>query len=221
MQNEVSVFWPRNRAYVVSSLSLDLKGLAISGEMARHITTVLKVSDAMRDLQAIKLPKLDSLSAQLAFEAASALEQLAVLMRDQDSIRAARCRAAMLRGGNKPQLATEISHLNEQEMVVFCGDLTTWLGKSRETHFSSFFAVPDHGHQHVADTADGLLAQAFHELRSMVDDELQLTSICRFKITHLIAAAGEANLYPKHFAYSLPEDEGVKYAERNPAYLST
>tara|TARA_R100000306_G_scaffold62381_1_gene69189 strand:- start:4298 stop:4969 length:672 start_codon:yes stop_codon:yes gene_type:complete len=29
----------------------------------------------------------------------------------------------------------------------------------------------------------------------------------------LFAAAGESNLYPKHFAYFMPEDEGIKYAE--------
>jgi hypothetical protein len=188
--------------------------MSISSEMAKHITTVLKLSDAMRDLQAIKLPQLGSLSAHLSFEAANALENLAALMQDQDSIHGAKSRAEILRGGNKTQLATEIANLNEQELVVFCGDLTTWLGKSRETHFSSFFAVPDQAHQHIADNADVLLPQAFQELHSMVSDQLRLASICRFKITNLVAAAGEANLYPKHFAYFLPEDEGVKYADR-------
>ncbi len=102
-----------------------MKNLAISSEMAKRITTVLKLSDAMRDLQAIKLPRLDGLLAQLS-----------------------------------------------------------------------------------------MLPKAFEEIRLLVDDQLRLTSIGGFKITNLVAAAGEANLYPKHFAYFLPEDEGVKYADR-------
>ncbi|PCE26991.1 hypothetical protein BWP39_09385 [Paraburkholderia acidicola] len=214
MRNEASVFWPRHRTHAVSSLSLDVKNLGISSEMARHISIVLKLSDAIRDLRSLKHPGLDSLSAQLSLEAANALDDLSGLLKDRDSIRGVKSRAEILRGGNKTQLATEIANLDEQELLVFCGDLTTWLGKSRETHFSSFFAVPDHAHQRMADNADAMLPQAFQELRLMVDDQLHLTSTCRFKITNLIATAGEANLYPKHFAYFLPEDEGVKYAER-------
>jgi len=181
--------------------------------MARHITTVLKISDAIRDLQTTNLPRLESLSAQLALEAANSLEELATLMHDRDSARGAMFRAEMLRGGTKTELATKIARLNEEELVVFCGDLTTWLGKSRETQFSSFFAVPDLTHQCTADAADAMLPQAFEEVRSTVNVQLSLASIYGFKITNLVAAAGEANLFPKHFAYFLPEDEGVKYAK--------
>ena len=214
MKNEVSAFWPRNRTHVISSLALNVKNSPISGQMARHIITVLKISNAIRDLQVTNLAQLHSLSTQLALEAANALEDLAALMRDPDSIRGAKLRAQILRGGNKAQLATEIARLDERELLLFCGDLTTWLGKSRETHFSSFFAVPDSAHQHIADRADAMLATAFEEVRSTVSDQLSLTSLCSFKVTNLIATAGEANLYPKHFAYFLPEDEEVKYAER-------
>jgi len=34
----------------------------------------------------------------------------------------------------------------------------------------------------------------------------------RYKIVYLFAIAGEANSYPKHFAYFFPKEEGVKYA---------
>lgn len=214
MKNESSVFWPRNRIHHVSSLVLNLGGTSISGEAARCITTILKLSDAIRDLQAIGNAGLSLPSRQLSTEAANTLDELAGLMRDGDSMRGAALRAQILRGRDKRQLATEIASLDEKELVVFCGDLTTWLGKSRQTHFSSFFAVPDFRHQKIADKSDACLPQAFDEVRIRVDSNLQLGAMCGFKVTNIIAAAGEANLYPKHFAYFLPEDEGVKYAER-------
>ena len=221
MKNESSVFWPQNEMHQVSSLVLDLEGAGISGEAAKRIARILKLSDAMRDLQTIGSTGLAEVSCQLAMEASNALDELADLMCDEDSARGARLRAQILRGGDKKQFATEIASLDEQEMVVFCGHLTTWLGKSRETYFSSFFAVPDHHSQKIADKADAFLLHAFGELRSRIDAGLQLGAICGFKLTNIIAAAGEANLYPKHFAYFLPEDEGVKYAERKRTVVFT
>jgi hypothetical protein len=223
MKNECSVFWPRNRTHQVSTLTLDMEGMGITAQAARRITTTLKLSDAIRDLQAIGHAGVALPSHQLRLEAANALEELARLVHDDDSRRGATLRAMILRGGDRKQLATDIAALDEKELVVFCGDLTTWLGKSRQTYFSSFFAVPDQHHQRIADTADRCLHHAFNELLSRVDPHLQLAPICSFKVTNLIAAAGEANLYPKHFAYFLPEDEGVKYAEckRTVVFMNT
>lgn len=221
MKNESSVFWPRNRTHQISSLVLDLKNAGITGETAKHITKILKLTDAIRDLQTIDNTGLAHLSNQLAVEASHALDELAGLMHDGDSARVAGLRAQILRGGDQKQLATKIASLEEKQLVVFCGHLTTWLGKSRKTYFSSFFAVPDHNNQKTSDKADACLPQAFSELRSSVDTSLQLGTICDFKLTNIIAAAGEANLYPKHFAYFLPEDEGVKYAERKRTVVFT
>jgi hypothetical protein len=53
--------------------------MSISSEMAKHITTVLKLSDAMRDLQAIKLPQLGSLSRDFP-DAGAAFVQLQYLI---------------------------------------------------------------------------------------------------------------------------------------------
>lgn len=214
MQTEASIFWPGNRTHVVSSLTLDVANAPIRGDMATHIATVLKLSDAIRNLEVLNLDTRNRLLEQLRVEAANALDGLGDLMDDPDSIRGARLRAGLLRGGDKSDLTNEIAQLDEQQLVAFCGNLTTWLGKSTRTCFSSFFAVPDPVHQSIANTADALTADAFDEIRLMVDDQLNLLPICGFKVTNLVAAAGEANLHPKHFAYFLPEDEGVKYAKR-------
>jgi hypothetical protein len=212
MKNEISVFWPRNRIHTVSSFALDTSDAAMTPEMARHITTILKLTQAARGLQPIVDAATQTVSEGISFEIAKELDCLATFLNDADSARGLRLRARILRGGDKRQLATEIASLNEQQLVGFCGDLTTWLGKSRRTYFSSFFAVPDVRYQKVADAAHKLLPDAFAELRDTLDERLILGSVSEFRLTHLIAAAGEANLYPKHFAYFLPEDEGIKYA---------
>lgn len=49
-------------------------------------------------------------------------------------------------------------------------------------------------------------------LQRQIDERLIALPGCRYKIVDLFAIAGEANSYPKHFAYFFPEDEGVKYA---------
>ena len=51
-------------------------------------------------------------------------------------------------------------------------------------------------------------------LRDLVDPRLELQSPPAIKFTRLMFCGGEANLYPKHFAYFLPEDEGIKHAPR-------
>ncbi len=40
--------------------------------------------------------------------------------------------------------------------------------------------------------------------------ELRLDESYPMRVTDMVACGGEANAYPKHFAYFLPEDEGVK-----------
>jgi hypothetical protein len=214
MKNEISVFWPRNRMHTVSSLTLDLNDAGMTYEIARHVTTILKLTQAIRGLQPIADTATRAVSERISFEIANELDRLATFLKDADSARGLSLRAQILRGDDQRQLATEIASLNEQQLIGFCGDLTTWLGKSRRTYFSSFFAVPDVRHQNIADAAHKLLPDAFAEICDMLDERLVLGSVSEFKITHLIAAAGEANFYPKHFAYFLPEDEGVKYATR-------
>ncbi len=63
---------------------------------------------------------------------------------------------------------------------------------------------------------DEHLQQAAGELRSELMKtaprlaELRLDESYPMRVTDMVACGGEANAYPKHFAYFLPEDEGVK-----------
>ncbi|MFC0399456.1 hypothetical protein [Paraburkholderia rhizosphaerae] len=172
MKNEISVFWPRNRTHTVSTLTLDLGASGVTGEMARHIAAILKLTQAMRGLQPMTDPALRAVSDRISRQIADELEHLAKIIKAADSARGLVLRAQILRGGEKRQLATEVASLNEQQLIGFCGDLTTWLGKSRQTYFSAFFAVPDTHHQGIADEAHALLPDAFANLCDMVDERL-------------------------------------------------
>jgi L-lysine exporter family protein LysE/ArgO len=87
LKNEISVFWPRTTTHIVNSLSLDLIGTGITDEMARHIATILKLTQAIRSLQPSDRPALQSLAGNLALEIADQLDQLSLLLTDADSAR--------------------------------------------------------------------------------------------------------------------------------------
>ena len=68
--------------------------------------------------------------------------------------------------------------------------------------------------QEISDVMDDLFPENLLWLQNNIDQHLVALPGCRYKIINLFAIAGEANSYPKHFAYFFPEDEGVKYASQ-------
>ncbi|WP_459720355.1 hypothetical protein [Paraburkholderia sp. 2C] len=67
MKNEISVFWPRNRMHTVSSLTLDLNDAGMTYEIARHVTTILKLTQAIRGLQPIADTATRAVSERISF----------------------------------------------------------------------------------------------------------------------------------------------------------
>jgi len=59
---------------------------------------------------------------------------------------------------------------------------------------------------------DDLFSDNLALLQRQIDERLIALLGCRYKIVDLFAIAGEANSYPKHFAYFYLVDEGIKYA---------
>lgn len=134
-------------------------------------------------------------------------------MSDKDSKQALEWRARTFDDAEtKRELCEKIAQMDEQEMVCYSGAMSTWIGKSKELFYSTFYATPNDNLQYVSNVLDENINTCLEALREDVSPELTCLPFCSYKIVDLFASSGEANLYPKHFAYFMPEDEGVKYA---------
>ncbi|WP_263145864.1 hypothetical protein [Pseudomonas sp. RIT-PI-AD] len=222
MQNEASIFWPSSHRHYISSLRLEVKESGLSQQTLALIPLLLKIVDAMRDLESLPFALVNELDA-LRKRAATALERIADSLQDPASVKNLRLRAEILRGSDHKALSQEIMLAQEQELIVVCGRLCTWLGKSSSYYSSALFAVPDRASQRISDSVDAVLPAAFEQVQALFRQPLELRRCYPLQWAKLIAAAGEANLYPKHFAYFLPEDEGAKYSpnKRSLVFINT
>lgn len=139
--------------------------------------------------------------------------KLAQEFQDPDTRKALLLRAEVLSDfAMASSLLPLIAGLDEQELVLAIGPMSTWVGKSKTQHYSAWFGLPNYGLQEVSDIVDDLFAENLVWLQQNINPGLRTLPGCRYKIVDLFAIAGEANSYPKHFAYFFPEDEGIKYA---------
>ena len=61
---------------------------------------------------------------------------------------------------------------------------------------------------------DASSREALEEVNRLCGTEdVSVGGVFAMQVTDLIAMGGEANAFPKHFAYFLPEDEGAGYGE--------
>ena len=104
-----------------------------------------------------------------------------------------------------------VAHLMaaEERVAIVAGQISTWYGKEARARPTAFGSVRD-------DTLARLTAQVTAD-RQAIDDylggmhkALSVRDIPNFVPSTLFFMAGEGNLHPKHIAYFLPEDEGVK-----------
>ena len=91
-----------------------------------------------------------------------------------------------------------------------CGPLCTWRTKTRKPLHSFIASAKNEHYQEILDRLDASLEDALGPLRENLDAPgLKVAFGLPFHVTDLIAIGGEAAGHPKHFAYFLPEDEGV------------
>lgn len=74
------------------------------------------------------------------------------------------------------------------------------------------FGTPNNSLQAVSDVVDKHFKGAVSRLSANLDIELKTIPGCAYKIIDLFGIAGEADTFPKHFAYFMPEDQGIKYS---------
>lgn len=208
----LSPFWPLDDQHGVDNVRLDAQPPTNPDQVMPLLLRLAAQSDAMRSLQTSSGDAVSERCAStLRGEMAEGLRELAELV-DEESATVIRMRAKALAGRSEHKETTlEIAARGASPALeLVCGPLCTWRPKTREPLHSFIAAARNEHHQALLDDLDASLEDALDELRSDLDTpSLKVAFGLPMNVTDLIASAGEAAGHPKHFAYFLPEDEGV------------
>lgn len=107
--------------------------------------------------------------------------------------------------------------MHEEDVTVIAGQVSTWYGKDVRGLPTAFACRRDEQRQVDVAKALELLPDVAIYL-SRLHPDLGLGDLPAFGACQLFFMAGEGNLHPKHIAYFLPEDEGVKHSTFKKTY---
>lgn len=206
-----STFWPQRKQHVIRTVELH-EPPGLHPELTVRLRKILSLANALRSLQDAGDDNLH-LSSEIMKVIADHLSCASSHLIDDDSRHALGCIAEGLMGGESHKaMGSTLAGLDEKELVGYVGILSTWLGKSKKFFYSGFFGTPNQKLQIVSDVIDKYFLVGIDRLSNKLGVELKTVPGCAYKIIDLFGIAGEANSFPKHFAYFMPEDQGVKYS---------
>lgn len=208
----LSPFWPLDDQHGVGHVLLDGQPPANAEAILPLLTKLAAQSDAMRSLETSEGQTVSETAASaLRGEMAEGMRELADLV-DEESAKVIRTRAKGLTGAiEHREMTLEIARGGPPPpFEVVCGPLCTWRMKTRVPMHSFLAAARDERQQEMLDRLDDSLEAAL----ASVEGEIGASGMgVPFKlpmnVTELLLSAGEAAGHPKHFAYFMPEDEGV------------
>jgi hypothetical protein len=205
-------FWPLEDPHGVSHVRLDGEPPLNAERVMPLLLKLAAQSDAMRSLQTSDGDLLsERVASALRGEMAEGLRELADLV-DEESAGPIRLRAKALGGsaGHREMTLAIAARDMAPSLEIVCGPLCTWRMKTRTGLHSFLAAARDDRHQDLLDALDAALEDAMSELRGELDAEgMKVSFPLPMHVTNLLASAGEAAGHPKHFAYFMPEDEGI------------
>jgi hypothetical protein len=208
----LSPFWPLDDQHGVGHVCLDGQPPSSAERVMPLLLSLAAQSDALRSLQT-------SVGETLSEEAASALRgemveglrELAGLI-DEESAEVVRMRAKGLAGGiGRREMTLEIARSDlRPALEIVCGPLCTWRMKTRVGLHSFLAAARDEARQEQLDRLDDALDDALAAVEAEIGASgMSVPFKLPMNVTDLLISAGEAAGHPKHFAYFMPEDEGV------------
>ncbi|GAA2206662.1 hypothetical protein GCM10009850_021200 [Nonomuraea monospora] len=221
-----SAFWPPSGGYQLACLDLAAETPDLGGGLLAGLATLKSAVDAewhhAKDAAAAPAGRPGAPAPEGARRfhtpalVASAMRDVAKhLPRDADR-RALRLRADAVEHGYPVQALRELAELRE-DVTLVAGHIGTWSGKDPGGLPTAFACRRDDAGQEFVAAALAERDRVEPYLRSLMVD-LRLGDLPAFAATRLFFMAGEGNLHPKHIAYFLPEDEGVKESPYKKTY---
>jgi hypothetical protein len=210
-------FWPPRDSHTVLSVSLPAATPLLGSFAANSLKRVTQIAEIIRGYQDLAPERGNDQAKeviQLRHAGAAAMEASADVLDCEASATCLRLRAEALRGGSWSEQVERCIGLDETRLISLSGDLHTWHHKSPDVYHSAFFAAVDQRYDRLVANLDDQLDAVTRYIHTIVDPRLVVKTPPRFKVGNLIFCGGEANRYPKHFAYFLPEDEGIKRAKQ-------
>jgi hypothetical protein len=147
---------------------------------------------------------------------AKALVRIADLVEHEVDRTILLARAQCVADGYGDEALAEMATPGEQVAVV-AAKLATWYGKEVGGRPTAFACRRNEELAAIADDLSARRDEAARYLRTLHAD-LELRDIPVFAPSELFFMAGEGNLHPKHIAYFLPADEGVKRSSFKKTY---
>jgi hypothetical protein len=206
------LFWPPEHTHRILPVVLSREGIpsSIRPHLA-DLDELASLADAIRALQDRSGSFVGGTVARSALERSAALLAVTAESLSGPEAEVIRLRAEELNGDGCSTAAIRQAQIRERDLVLLCGPMATWQRKSSATYHGFVASVPWAPGNALIARADSLPLRDY-----MADllDQPRLTArpVPGFLVTTLITCGGEPNGFPKHFAYFLPEDEGVKGA---------
>jgi hypothetical protein len=205
-------FWPIDDQHGVGHVRLEGEPPSNAAEVLPLLLRLAAQSEAMRSLQSSEGDVLsDGAASALRGEMAEGLRELADLV-DPESAELIRLRAKGLAGGvGHREMTLEVARSGPPPALeIVCGPLCTWRMKTRVGLHSFLAAARDERQQEILDRLDEALEDALGSVEAEIGaNGLSVPFKLPMNVTELLISAGEAAGHPKHFAYFMPEDEGV------------
>lgn len=210
-----SAFWPPARRYELVCLDLAPATPDLGDGFLRDLAALKSAVDAeWHRTKDTGVPARRRFNDPLP--TAEAMRRVGAHLPGDADRQAAELRAGAVRSGYSDDILRELAGLRE-EFTVVAGQVSTWYGKEVKGLPTAFACRSDGAGQAVVDEALEGRGDVEAYLRRL-HPALRLGDLPAFGAAQLFFMAGEGNLHPKHIAYFLPEDEGVKYSPFKKTY---
>jgi hypothetical protein len=208
------VLWPAGDTHTVEYAELSPNVPAELVPLVPKLRRLAQLGDAMGSLQAADGSTADEEAARgIAAASAKLLNEIAAAEEiSPETAETIRLRAdALTNGTSRESVARREAALGDpQPLTVICGPMGTWRPKTRTPLHSVVAATRHEGGDRLIAETDAKSKTALAAVGEKLGLEgLDVKGVYPMQVCDLIACGGEANTFPKHFAYFLPEDEDV------------
>ncbi|WP_182875527.1 hypothetical protein [Microbispora sp. H10670] len=202
-----NAFWPPSDRYELRRLDLADAAPALGPAFLRDLAALgAAVEDEWRTVKTVGAPARTRLPDPLPV--AEAMRRIGGHLPGEVDRRALALRADAVQHGYTDDILQELVGV-EEDVAVVAGQISTWYGKDLRGLPTAFACRRDPDRQ--ADVSEALTYQEdVAKYLARLHADLRLGDVPAFAATRLFFMAGEGALHPKHIAYFLPEDEGVK-----------